>query len=97
MPPLICCSPVILDQSFPRNRLELDLVVDTLGKIQEQIEFNEVHLILTEQLAEVVENFDWDIREEYAILLDIYRLLSQWFLQQHERLIRIRMRISGSR
>lgn len=89
MPPLICCSPVILDQSFPRNRLELNLVVDTLVKIQEQIKCDEVHLILTEQLAELVENFDWNIREEYAILRDIYNLLNQWFLQQHERLIRI--------
>ena len=89
MPPLICCSPVILDQSFPRNRHELNLVVDTLSKIQDQIKFDEVHLILTDQLSELVENFDWNIREEYAILLDVYKLLSQWFLQPHERLIRI--------
>ncbi len=87
MPPLICCSPVILDQSFPRNRLELNQVVDTLAKISEQIKCDEVHLILTPQLAELVENFDWNVREEYTILLEIYRLLHQWFLQQHESLI----------
>lgn len=89
MPPLICCSPVILDQSFPRDAFELYLVADTLGRIQDQVRCDEVHLILTDELAELVENFDWSVREEYAILVDIYNLLRQWFLQQHKGLIRV--------
>jgi hypothetical protein len=89
MPPLICCSPVILDQSFPRDTSELYLVADTLGIIQDQVNCDEIHLILTDELTELVENFDWNVREEYAILRDIYRLLDQWFLQQHKRLIRV--------
>jgi len=89
MPPLICCSPVILDQSFPRDASELYFVAYTLGRIQEQVNRDEIHLILTDELAELVENFDWNVREEYAILIEIYKLLNQWFLQQHERLIRV--------
>lgn len=89
MPPLICCSPVILDQSFPRDTSELYSVADTLGRIQEQVNRDEIHLILTDELAELVENFDWNVREEYTILREIYRLLNQWFLQQHGRLIRV--------
>lgn len=89
MPPLLCCSPVILDQSFPRDKYELYLVADTLGKIQGQLNSDEMHLVLTDELAQLVEDFDWTVSEEYCILNDIYRLLSQWFLQPHERLIRV--------
>jgi hypothetical protein len=89
MPPLICCSPTILDQSFPRNINELHLILDTLVKIQDQLARNEIHLILTDVLAELVTNVDWNIREEYAILKEIYRLLNMWFLQPHEGLVPI--------
>lgn len=90
MPPLLCASPNILDQSFPRNDYELDLVVDALGKIEELIQNDEVHLILTDVLHDLLLSFDWDTRiGQYGILLDIDRLLRQWFLQPHERLIKI--------
>jgi len=67
----------------------LYFVADTLGRIQDQVNHNEVHLVLTSELAQLIEDFDWNVREEYAILVDIYRLLNQWFLQPHERLIRV--------
>ncbi len=90
MPPLICASPTILDQSFPRNNQELDLIVSTLGTIQSLIENDEIHLILTKVLQDLLEAFNWEQRVgQYPILRDIYRLLCQWFLQPHARLIQI--------
>lgn len=89
MPPLICGSPVILDQSFPRDEHELSAVVDTLGQIGRQIENDQIHLILTEELANFVLEFEWKNRgDSYPILMEIHSLLNQWFLQSHERLVR---------
>jgi len=34
MPTLLCLSPVILDQSFPRDDDELNLVAIALGELQ---------------------------------------------------------------
>jgi len=60
-----------------------------LGVIEKQVRTDEIHLILTDELADLAESFDWNVREEYAILNEIYRLINQWFLQPHERLIRV--------
>lgn len=89
MPPLICGSPVLLDQSFPRSVDELRLVATTLGEIEKQVEDNEIHLILTEGLVYFIDAFDWHLRDSYPLLIEIYNLLCQWFLQPHERLIRV--------
>ena len=89
MPPLICGSPVIVDQSFPRDQDELKAVSVTLGEIQRQIENGEINLLLTEELAVLIEEFDWNERNNYSLIVDIHRLLNQWFLKSHDRLIRI--------
>lgn len=88
MPPLICGSPSILDQSFPRDENQLLAVADTLGQIANQLEENEIHLVLTRELAQFVLQFDWINRgHNYPLLIEIYNLLNQWFLQPNERLI----------
>ena len=88
MPPLICGSPAILDQSFPRDESQLLDVAETLGKIVNQLEGNEIHLVLTEELAQFVLQFDWINRgQSYPLLIDIFNLLNQWFLQPNDRLI----------
>ena len=90
MPPLLCGSPCVLDQSFPRDTHELHLVVDTLGELEKLVAENRVHLVLTESLAELIIDIDWKNRgSQYAILTEIYRLLFVWCLQPHERVIRI--------
>ena len=85
MPPLICASPIILDQSFPRNEDELRIVKVALGEIQYFIENDLAHVILTNGLRDIVESFDWNQSSKY----DIYKLLDQWFLQKHKRLVEI--------
>ncbi len=89
MPPLLCGSPCIMDQSFPRDTQELSLVADALGGIEECVSENRAHLLLTDTLAELVEAFDWNRTKDFPILIDIYRLLTNWFLQPHERLVRV--------
>ena len=81
MPPLLCASSFILDQTFPRDEGELNLVSDALGALEEVVRNNEAHLILTNTLQEIVEDFDWQRTEPYPLLMTIYNLLTQWFLQ----------------
>ena len=70
MPPLICGSPLILDQSFPRDEEELSAVARALGEIEKQLENNDIHLVLTEGLAQIVEEFDWVNRgSSYSLLI----------------------------
>jgi hypothetical protein len=88
MPPLICASPTVLDQSFPRDEDQLRAVAITLGEIQQQLKNNQVHLVLTEGLRELVQEFDWRNRDNPPLLLEIYHLLDEWFLKNHERLVR---------
>jgi hypothetical protein len=93
MPPLLCLSPCLLDQSFPRDLDELQRVASALGELQQHLEKNEAHLVSTEPLEEIVEIFDWDYPELsriYPLLQSIYDLLNQWFLLQNDRLVRIR-------
>lgn len=85
MPPLICASPVILDQSFPRSNYELQIVKDALGEIQYLLENDFAHVILTNELREIVECYDWAESKTF----EIYKLLDQWFLQKHSSLIEI--------
>ncbi|GEM_PF-1866645 len=85
MPPLICASPVILDQSFPRSDYELHIVSDALGEIQYMLENDLAHLILTEELEEIVKSYSWADSKTF----EIYRMLSHWFLQKHSRLIEV--------
>lgn len=88
MPPLLCGSPCILDQSFPRDTHELNLVADTLGEIEKLVSENRIHLVLTEALKDLVLEFDWQTRgAQYALLLDIHRILLDWFLTPHDRLV----------
>jgi len=90
MPPLLCASPCVLDHSFPRSKHELQAVASTLGDIERLVNENIVHLILPDSLADFLIDVDWSDRNgQYSLLIDIQRLLGQWFLQPHDRLIRI--------
>jgi len=58
MPPLLCLSPLILDQTFPRNEGELRLANDALGAVGESVLAGDVHLLVTEVLREFVLGVD---------------------------------------
>lgn len=88
MPPLLCLSPLILDQSFPRNKNELSLVSGVLGAIQELVEEDRIHFVLTYNLRQLVQQFNWT-QEQNKDLFDLFRLLNQWFLQPNKRLVEI--------
>ncbi len=89
MPPLLCASPVILDQSFPRDNDELTLVAGALGEIEGLLQTDKARLVLTDVLRDLVEDFEWQRAGPFLLLNDIHRLLNQWFLQPHERLVKI--------
>jgi hypothetical protein len=89
MPPLLCPSPVILDQSFPRDDHELKTVAIALGVIQHFISENRIHVVLTFVLGQVIQNFNWNRGPQVVpLLMEIFRLLTQWFLQPHEGLVK---------
>ncbi len=89
MPPLICASPIILDQSFPRNKNELNIIAISLGELQDYIEKDKIHLILTAGLRDLIDEFDWNPSRPYPLLNEIYRLITHWFLQPNNRLVEI--------
>lgn len=85
MPPLVCPSPNILDQSFPRSREELRLVVRALGRITEGIQQQQFVLILTPPIREFIMDasvFDWSKVDEFPELQTIFYTVANLGLQQ---------------
>src|SRR5208337_250598 len=89
MPPLVCPSPIILDQSFPRTPEVLRLVAAALGSLQEVLQQGRACVVLTDVMQLFVEEFDWQRTGPYPLLVDIHNLLVQWFLQPHPGLLTI--------
>ena len=87
MPSLLCPSPTILDQSFPRDDEQLSSIAVALGEIQKCLEDNKAELILTDTLKIFIEDFDWDRTGPFPLLSIIHNLLNQWYLQPTERII----------
>jgi hypothetical protein len=87
MPPLICPSPIILDQSFPRTDDELRRISNALGMIQQQLKNNEIHLLVTLVQKQFIYEFDWSKAEIHPLLRDIRRLMSQLFTRSDEKRI----------
>lgn len=91
MPPLLCVSPVILDQSFPRSANELSAVAIALGELQQIAATDAAHIVLTPSMANFIDFFEWGSPPRpYDILTEIHRLMVQWLLQPHERIIWIK-------
>jgi hypothetical protein len=82
MPPLLCLSPALLDQSFPKDDNELYRVLEALGEIQRYLEESRFGLIMTEYLRMIAsEEFCYTRFTECEYLRDINRLIQQWVLQ----------------
>jgi len=85
MPPLVCPSPNILDQSFPRSVAELRLISRALGRLTQGVENREFGVVLTSPIREYIASgvfFDWSKMGEFPQLHTIYYALAQLGLQQ---------------
>jgi hypothetical protein len=89
MPPLLCPSPAILDQSRERQVDELQRIAVALGSIEGIISDGSVHVVLTPVLREVVGEFALQPWKHHGLMLEVYRLLSEWFLKKHDALIEL--------
>ena len=90
MPPLISLSPLMLDQSFPRDEGELIIVGIALGELQHSIMTGAVELLITEYLQDIMKDFTCGTGDRpYALLNEIFGLLDQWLLQPNSRVIKL--------
>jgi len=88
MPPLLCLDPVLLDHSFPRSDEELETIATAFGRLQELVDLDEAHLILTRSMENFVDFFEWTTSgSAHHLLQDLYNLIVQWLLQPNERII----------
>jgi hypothetical protein len=83
MPPLLCLSPVLIDQSFPRDSEQLRMVATALGEVFAQVRSGRAKVLLTLTLKEFLDEIDWQQNQSIALLRQIHRELSQLFLQTH--------------
>jgi len=89
VPPLLCPSPLILDQSRQRDAAELKRIAIALGTIAEMVSDDRARVLLTPVLRDVVREFAGQPWKYHDLLQDIFRLLSQWFLQKHDGLVEL--------
>lgn len=88
MPPLLCPSPIILDHTFPRSERDLKVAAAALGSLTDHALESKVSLVMTVTLRDFIEEMDWTSKRP-ALLLEIYRLLSQLFLQPNTHTIMV--------
>lgn len=86
MPSLLCLSPILLDQSFPRSEEELKTVAIALGELEEFISNGKAQLITTQTLLDFINEFDWASNQP-NLLVEIYRFLDVLLLRQDYRII----------
>jgi len=87
MAPLICPSPNVIDQTFPRSNEELELVTRALSGLILMAESEQCVILLTRVLSEFIialdQTFCWEVIAQYPGVEFIYRTLAQLGLQQH--------------
>lgn len=86
MPCLLCLSPILLDQSFPKSEEELRTVAYALGELEEFISGDTVKLITTQTLFDFIDEFDWTSTNP-NLMVEIYKFLSQLLLRQDDRIV----------
>lgn len=82
--PLLCPSPVMLDQTFPRDDDQLMEVGIALGEIQEYLETDQVLLVKTEILGDFVKNIESERLGANPLLGIISNLLTDYYLKSPE-------------
>lgn len=87
MPPLVCPSPDVIDQTFPRSNAEMILVRAALSNLTQLIAKDQCVILLTQVLStfivELQNTFSWEKMESFPDLQIIYRVLAEFGLQQH--------------
>jgi hypothetical protein len=83
---LLCLSPILLDQSFPRNEEELRIVASALGELEEFVGSGKAKLVTTQILSDFIDEFDWASTSS-NLLMEIYRFLSQLLLRQNDQIV----------
>jgi hypothetical protein len=87
MPPLICPSPNIVDQTFPKSNQELWLVQRALLKLTLIAQEEKCLILLTTVLSDFImkldQTFCWEVIAKYPEVQIIYRVLAELGLQQH--------------
>ena len=89
MPPLLCLSPQLLDQSFPRSDIELHVVADVLADLDGLRMAEIAHLALPDTLASYVEEICWSRPNPQGRLLDVHRYLVALFAQPASGVVRV--------
>lgn len=90
MPSIICPSPQILDQSFPRDADELNIIASALGKLVELSLEKRLKVLQTEQFESLIDaEFIWAEKknldaEQTSLLYDITRQFAQLYLNSAE-------------
>ena len=84
MTPLLLPSPLLVDRSFPRSQDELNTAAIALGELYRIVSDDTAHLLLTPALQQILETIEWGIAPTPPLLIEIYRLITQLFLQPHE-------------
>ena len=84
MPPIVCPSPDILDNTFPRSVGELRRVLSAVERLATMVQEERLILLLTTPLRAFIADdlFDWTRMNEFPQLLDIYNVLIRLALQQ---------------
>jgi hypothetical protein len=87
MPPLVCPSPNVVDQTFPRSNEELRLVQRALSRLVLTAQEEKCVILLTGMLSDFIlcldQGFCWEVMSRYPELHVIYRILAELGLQQH--------------
>ena len=90
MTPLLCLSPVMLEQSFPRDDDQLSTAALALGNILGAVANGDARLILTATLRQFVEEeIDWSSPKTQGVLREIYRTFNQLFLTTPQELLQL--------
>ena len=82
LPPLLCPSLAIVDQSWTRNHDELRMIGVALGSIADLVSNDRAHLVMTLDFIDIFEKFDFQRTGPYPLLTDIHRHIALWFEQQ---------------
>lgn len=81
MRPLLCPSPVILDQNFPRSSSELYDISAALAAMHDGLVEGTFGIILPDTFVLFIEAFDWNRTGPIPLLRDIYRILESWLVR----------------
>jgi hypothetical protein len=88
MRPLLCPSPKILDQNFPRSADELADMSIALANIHDDLINGKFGLVIPDTFVLFIETFDWNRTGAIPLFRDMYRILENWLLKYQAEVVR---------